>query len=117
MTKLELAFQRELETRLAMNIIAGWMFQPLKLKLARRTFYTPDFLVLATDGSIEIMETKGSWKAPHQEDGRVKIKVAACIFKFWRFYGVTKEPQRKGGQWLFERISSSPECSGRLNPR
>jgi hypothetical protein len=70
-------------------------YEGVKLKLANNTFYTPDFMVLKSDGSIEFHEVKGSWKAPNQEDARVKIKVAAAIHTWAKFVSV--ELKKRGG--------------------
>ena len=51
--------------------IARYDFEPVKLRLADRTFYTPDFRVIIPDGTIEFHEVKGFWR----DDARVKIKV------------------------------------------
>lgn len=53
-------------------------FEALKLRLADRTFYTPDFVVInAETGHIEIHEIKGGYIT---EDGRMKWKIAAEQF-------------------------------------
>lgn len=62
-------------------------------RLADKTFYTPDFVVLAPDGVLEMHEVKGFW----EEDARVKIKVAAAQFPF-RFVAITRDK----GNWSFE---------------
>lgn len=56
--------------------IRSWAFEQVKIRLADKTFYTPDFLVVTNDGTIEFHETKGFW----EDDARVKIKVAAEVF-------------------------------------
>lgn len=71
-------------------------FEPFKLKLAKKTYYTPDFAAVWSDGQLEIYEVKGFWR----DDARVKIKVAANLFPFFRFQAVTK---KKDG-WEYEEI-------------
>lgn len=69
------------------------------MRLADNTFYTPDFMVLLQDGSIEYHEVKGSWKAPNQEDSKVKIKVAAEQH-WWALFvsiEIKKIPKKHGG--------------------
>jgi hypothetical protein len=96
MNKTEAQYVDEvLRPRLCANEILGWKFECVKLKLAKRTFYTPDFLVL-TPEQLEFHETKGFW----EEDARVKIKVAATLYPWARFLAV----QRKGGVWKGEDI-------------
>lgn len=81
--------------------IASWHFAAIKLRLADKTHYTPDFVVWLRDGSIDVYEVKGSWRAPHQEDSRVKLKVAAELFPQFAFFAATP---RKAGGWDIEEI-------------
>lgn len=76
--------------------VLWWEYEPVKLRLAKSTFYSPDFLVLAADGQLVAYEIKGYWR----DDARVKIKVAARSFPFLRFIAVKKG---KAG-WEFEEI-------------
>lgn len=92
--KTEAAYMALLEARKRAGEILWYRFEGITLKLAQDTRYTPDFFVLAADGSLECHETKGFWR----DDARVKIKVAAAMFPF-RFVAVQKA---KGGKWLFE---------------
>lgn len=48
--------------------------------------YTPDFLVLKTDGTLEVWEIKGGYVRP---DSLVKLKIAASMFPF-RFFMAQK---------------------------
>jgi hypothetical protein len=86
MNKLEARYAEQLEYQRVMGLLQWWKFQPLKfkLKLADKTYYTPDFLVIAADGALEVHETKGFM----QDDAAVKLKVAAETFPF-RFKLVT----------------------------
>ena len=74
--------------------VLHYEFEPLKLRLADKTFYTPDFMVVRRDGLIELHEVKGFW----EDDARVKIKVAAKQHWMFTFVGV----QRKGAHWSLE---------------
>jgi hypothetical protein len=96
MNDYERAYAGALEARRLAGQIARFDFEPEKLRLADRTFYTPDFRVLLPDGAIEFHEVKGFW----QEDARVKIKVAAEHHPY-RFVAVVlkKIPKRDGGGW------------------
>lgn len=100
MNKLEAAYAQHLEARRAAGEIADFGFERIKLRLARSTFYTPDFDVVLLDGAVEIHETKGYW----QEDARIKIKVAAGMFPAFRFFGIRKRKARDGGGWDVERF-------------
>lgn len=81
MNKLEAAYAAELDLLLRAGEIRSWAFEAVKLRLAAKTFYSPDFLVVAKDGSIELHETKGHM----EDDAAVKIKVAARLFPMFRF--------------------------------
>lgn len=85
MNKTEAAYAAYLEMQKKTGLIADYRFEAVKLRLADKTFYTPDFVVLAPDGVLEMHEVKGFW----EEDARVKIKVAAAQFPF-KFVAVKK---------------------------
>ncbi len=98
MNKLEARYAREVLDiwQMAREIIS-WKYEAIKLRLAKRTYYTPDFLVISLTG-IEIHETKGHW----EDDSRVKIKVAAEMFPEFKFVAV----QLRKGIWIYETFSS-----------
>lgn len=99
MNKTEKAYADELRTLQAAGAVLWWAFEPVKLQLADRTYYTPDFLVMLADHSLECHEVKGFW----EDDARVKIKVAARLFPF-RFVAFTPRPQRDGGGFTREEF-------------
>jgi len=68
------------------------------LKLAKDLRYTPDFMVIDTDGHIWFFETKGFWR----DDARAKIKMAAEKFREYRF--VAASWTKKNG-WVFEEFN------------
>jgi hypothetical protein len=70
-------------------------FEGIKLRLADKTFYTPDYFLMRKTGELECHEVKGFW----EDDARVKIKVAAEKFPF-RFVAV----KAKRGAWEYEEI-------------
>ena len=78
MNKTEAAYAAYLDGLKKDGLIADYRFEAVKLRLADNTFYTPDFMVIATNGTIELHEVKGFW----EDDARVKIKVAAAEFPF-----------------------------------
>ena len=96
----ETRYQTLLEMRLRAGEIQWHGFEAIKLRLAPKTFYTPDFVVLDQSGQLEIHEVKGHW----EDDARVKIKVAARLFPWMIFLGVTKVPKKAGGGWSFEHF-------------
>lgn len=83
MNKTEAAYADLLESKRRAGLLREYHFQALTLKLADDTRYTPDFFVVATDGTVECHEVKGFWR----DDAKVKIKVAARQFPF-RFIAV-----------------------------
>jgi hypothetical protein len=66
-------------------------YEPLTLRLADRTGYTPDFLVVMSDGSVQFHEVKGF----SRDDAIVKFKVAAELYHKNVFVMV----HRSGGSW------------------
>ncbi len=96
MNGLETRYSQVLEARKSSDV-EWWAFEAIKLRLAKKTFYTPDFLVMLKDGTLEVHEVKGFW----EDDARVKIKVAASLFPF-RFFGKTYS-KREG--WKTEEFS------------
>lgn len=86
-----------LEGQKAQGLIQWYEFDSIKLRLAEKTFYTPDFLVLNRDGFFEVHEVKGHW----EDDARVKIKVAADKFPM-KFLGVSLSRGNLG--WIYEEF-------------
>lgn len=79
--------------------VLWYRFEGLKLRLADNTFYTPDFAVMFSDGTIECHEVKGHW----EDDARAKIKIAADQYPF-RFVAVKALPKKDGGGWDYEQF-------------
>ena len=91
--KLEAAYEQHLEMLKRAGEINGYKFEGIKLRLADNTFYTPDFLVFAGDGVVELHDTKGTTRrkkadgskvaAPWiEEDAKLKLKLVAELFPF-----------------------------------
>ena len=96
--KTEAAWAQQLDLAKKAGLLQLWRFEAINLRLADRTFYKPDFLVINQAGQIEFHEVKGFWR----DDARVKIKVAANQFPFFTFTAV--QWNRKARQWQFEII-------------
>ena len=94
MNKLEMSYRDSLAMMKMAGEIHDFRFEALKLRLADRTTYSPDFLVIRNDGSVELHEVKGFW----EDDARVKIKVAAELFPWFQF----KAYSRKAALWIEE---------------
>lgn len=97
MNGIETAYAFRLKLMEQAGEIHGYAFEAIKFRLAESTFYSPDFIVYAADGVIEVHEVKGHW----EDDARVKIKVLAAMFPI-RVKAVT----RKKGEWIFEDFTN-----------
>ena len=86
MNKTEAAYAELLAARVHCGEIVEFKFESLKLRLADRTWYTPDFAIVLPDGAREIHEVKGHWT----DDARVKIKVAAELYPHYLFIAVQR---------------------------
>lgn len=98
MNKTEVAYDQHLGLRLAAGELVWYRFEAIKLRLAPKTFYTPDFAMITAAGELAFHEVKGHW----EDDARVKIKVAAEMYPFFRFVAVQKVAKRDGGGWRME---------------
>lgn len=98
MNRTEKAYAAYLEReKTAGNVTAYW-FECLKLKIAEHAcFYTPDFLVMRPDGSLELHEVKGSPRI-FADDAKVKTKSAATQYPYKVF---VVYPEKRAG-WKVE---------------
>lgn len=94
MNKTEAAYAEHLELLRRKGEIVHYEFEPFKLRLADRTYYNFDFLVITADLTIEIHEVKGHW----EDDARVKWKVGADEFWYFTFKAI----KNKSGGWEVE---------------
>lgn len=78
-----------LEARKHAGEIAEYHFEAIKLKLADKCYYSPDFLVMLANGELELHEVKGFM----EDDAAVKIKTAAAMYPF-RVMLVTRKKKR-----------------------
>lgn len=99
MNQTEAAYARYLEQRKHEGEIAWFKFEGLKFRLADNTFYTPDFVLMLSDGVMEAHEVKGFW----MDDARAKIKIAADMYPF-RFIAVKAQTKKAGGGWAVEQF-------------
>jgi len=100
MNKTEAEYAAMLQARTSQGEILWWRYEAVTLKLADNTRYTPDFLVMRADGTLEIHETKGGFV---REDGWVKLKIAAALFPF-RFFLCQKQAKKAGGGWQIKMV-------------
>ena len=98
MNKLETDYAVHLTLRHRDGEIRGYVYEGVKLRLADRTWYTPDFLVWMADGSLELHEVKGGFI---RDDAMVKFKCTAELFPMFRFVMVQYK-KAKGWRILLE---------------
>ena len=94
---LESSFAALLQERLNKGEILYYGYEKVAFKLAKKTTWTPDFMVIEADGEVVFMEVKGGW---FTDAARVKTKVTASMFPHFKFVLCRK----KAGQWFFEEI-------------
>lgn len=98
LNRTEAAYSRHLEGLVRSGAVLDYRFEAVKLRLADNTFYSPDFVVQLADRTLECHEVKGFWT----DDARVKIKVAAALFPWFRFIAVQARSRKDGGGWAVE---------------
>jgi len=95
-SQLEVDYAAVLEREKMAGKILEWRYESITLNLADNTSYTPDFLVIAGDGHMELHETKGFWRPKD----RIKLKTAARQHPWFIFLSVMRD---KDGEWVFKR--------------
>jgi hypothetical protein len=100
MNKTEAEYYEKLKLMKLSGEIIDYRFEALKLNLADRCTYTPDFLVINKNYEIELHEVKGFW----EDDARVKIKVAAEQYPWFKIIAVKKNAKKDGGGWKIEEF-------------
>lgn len=99
MNKTEAAYAEHLRALQLAGEIEWFAYEAMKFKLAKNTFYTPDFIVMLADGALEAHEVKGFW----EDDARVKVKVASDTFPI-RFVALKPISKKNGGGWCVEEF-------------
>lgn len=100
MNLTESRFAELLQARKLCGEIIEWMFESTTLKLAEDCRYTPDFLVLHIDCTMEFVDVKGS--GPMDEKSRVKVKCAAEKFFCFKFTIAKQRTKKNGGGFSIE---------------
>jgi hypothetical protein len=104
-----------LEPALRERTILWYAFEPWKLRLGPKNFYTVDFGVVNAERQIQCHEVKAVWstgKVGFKEDARQKVRDAAQMFPFYQFVIAahrSKSAMRKAGtreEWLYEYLKS-----------
>lgn len=101
MNKLEAAYAAALGEEQRQGRISWFAYEPMKLRIGKACYYTPDFLVVRADGVLEVHETKGFWR----DDARVKLRAVAERFPFV-FVAVQRAA---GGAWKREFFTEEEE--------
>lgn len=96
MNRLETRYSEHLQALQDTGEILRFDYEPEKFNLGPKTYYTPDFRVVTTEGYIEFHECKGFWR----QSGRIKIKVASDLHPMYKWIAV----QWKNKSWVFEPI-------------
>ena len=101
MNPTEARYADRLEILRRAGEIVSWKFEAIRLRLANGAWFKPDFLVVARNEDKgcdihQIHEVKGFWR----EAARVRIKVAADLFKEYDFIVVKWED----GNWKKEQM-------------
>ncbi len=102
MTKLERSFARALGENILKPPYHRWAREPIKVRLAGRTWFTPDFGVWFPYGPdpFTLIETKGFMR----DDAAVKLKVAADLYPEWRWLLVRRASLFRN-QWSVREVT------------
>lgn len=92
----EKKYDELLKKRLYAGEIHDYRYSPFNLRLADKTYYKPDFLVVENDMTLTMVEVKGRW----MDDARVKFKTAAEQFPWLRFVAAVY----KNKTWTYEEM-------------
>lgn len=99
MNKTEAAYAQHLELLVRAKQIRSWAFEPIRLRLAKGAWYTPDFLVVRLDRSMELHEVKGFMR----EAAHLRLKVAAQEHPEFLFVVVKRGSQ--GHPWSMRAVT------------
>lgn len=95
MNKTERAYAQHLLCRMLDGDVAWFEFEAVKFRLADRSWYAPDFIVMRSDGMLELHEVKGAM----EDDAAVKLRLMPRLYSMFRLFIVRA---RKGGGWDLE---------------
>lgn len=86
MNRWESEYAQRLEMQRLAGDIVWWGYECIKIRLADRTFYTPDFCVWMSDGVIMLIEVKGFLR----ESARIRYNVAKELYPMFELVMVRK---------------------------
>jgi hypothetical protein len=78
MNRLESRYAAVLDARKSAGEIRNYWWDCINLRIGANCFYRTDFLVMASDCTLELHETKGFMR----DDALVKLKIVADKFPF-----------------------------------
>ncbi len=112
MNKTERAYSEYLQWLVEAGQILEWHREPFNLRLAGRTFYKPDFLIVGRGRWLILDEIKGFMR----DDAAVKLKVAAE--KYGNIFAFRLVTRAKGGKgWDIRHVGRAGiAAAGRDRP-
>lgn len=88
MNRGETLYAQHLDLRIKIGEIKRYWFEGINLRMAKRTWLKPDFLILMADNSLQLHDVKGAKKKRNgqhgywiEEDANVKIKTCAEMYR------------------------------------
>lgn len=89
------------------GLILAYEFESQRLQLAKLTYWTPDFVVLLADLTIEFIDVKGT-RIQDEQAQRVKVKIAAEKYWYYRFKVAKQQTRKQGGGFKDECFYQEP---------
>jgi hypothetical protein len=94
MNQTEAAYAESLQALKLTGEILDWKFEAVTFKIAKDTRYTPDFMVMYADCTVELVDCKGG--GPINPTSLVKVKCAAEMFWMFNFVIEKRLPKKAG---------------------
>ena len=102
MNKTEGRFADTLQARKLIGEIIEWHFESMTFKLAADLRYTPDFVIFESDGTLTLVDVKGS--GPIDPKSLVKIKAAAERWYWFDWVMAIERLKKDGGGFEVRRM-------------
>ena len=97
--KTEARYMQHLEAEKRAGRVVWYAFEPMSIRLADKCHFTPDFLVVDSEGEVTFVDTKAWWNKQNKpgitDDSLVKLKTAAEQFPIFNFIATWE----KDGIW------------------
>jgi hypothetical protein len=98
--KTEAAYADHLERRRLVGDVYAWRYEAARWKLGHDCTYSPDFMVVDSDGRIAWHEVKGFM----EDDALVKLKTFAAIHPYFAVVLVHGKGRHGAGGWEMREI-------------